>query len=105
MKPSNVLILVGTVERYSDRNDEYYYDVDLIDGDTGAYYHTYVSDNNRNSRMWMQAIEMFHADRSKGIVISGDFRLAKNKHTLVDADVKFEYLERVDRFSVLQAIM
>lgn len=103
--PSNTQILVGVHKRWSDRNDEYYYELDLIDGDTGEARRTYVSNNNYNAKPWMQAIQMFELDNSKAIVLCGDYRIAKNKPKIISADVRIEFDGTLDRYEVLSAIL
>ena len=101
MSPSKYQAIVNVVERWSDRNSEEFYEIEIIDNDTGKMRITYVSESNFNSKPWLQAVKVWQKIRNQAVIISSDkFKVKKkpNKYgfEILNADSNFEYEGVVD---------
>ena len=92
-KPNETQVAINFKHKYSHNNNEYYYEIDLIDVDSGELCITYISDNNMNYEAWEKLISVMDDKPAHGIGISGNFKYKRNKskkHNLriINADVK-----------------
>jgi|TARA_R110001606_G_scaffold296856_2_gene444631 hypothetical protein len=90
---SSTQIAVNFKQKWSHNNEEYYYEIEFIDDSNGKLSVTYVSENNRNYRIWEQLITAMEDKPGHGVVLSGDFKLKKGKVTknglsIMNADCK-----------------
>ena len=76
-------------QRWSDKNSEHYYECKLWDNENGYTYITYLSDQNYNMFNWQKVIDNFAPDRA--VCLSGEFKTARGKHNIVNADCKPVY--------------
>ena len=101
MLMSEFQAIVNVVERWSDRNSEEFYEIELIDNETGKMRITYVSESNFNSKPWLQAVKVWQVSRNQAVIITSEkFKVKKkpNKYgfEIVNADSMFEYVGAVD---------
>lgn len=108
-QPSNFQIVVNIIEDWSRQNHQTFYEIEMVDGDTGALRRTFITPDSFNYRKnrWIQVIEMFQLNPSRAIIIDGNFSLARSRrrHDVIDADSKFEYYDTTDRYEVLVQVL
>ena len=93
--------VIGVERSYSKKNEEYYYNVEMVDNITGNYYRTYVSEENYNYQHWTKTIDTFKQYRGKKtIILKGTIRIKKDN--IIDADSKPIVIDELDMEQFLQ---
>ena len=98
------LFCVNCKPRWSNRNDEYYYTIEIIDSETGKLYHTYVSEDNRNWDNWASVISVLMTQTNSAPQITGLFRAKRNKPDQINADSQFKHQGDYDLTEVMNWI-
>jgi len=90
MKISTQRLWIYEIEKaWSNKNEELYYTLRLWDNDNGYTYITYVSQENYNSNQWGEILNWWQPGVT--ICISGDFKTARGKPWILNADSKITY--------------
>lgn len=105
MTISNTQYAVTATSRYSKTNSEDYWEIELIDKDSGALRKTYVSELNFNFRIWEQLLTAMQQMPDRAIGIQGNFKTVRGKSDIINADAKFEYSDDWDRNAFMNAIL
>lgn len=80
------LWLYETEQHWSAKNSEHYMVAKLWDNENGYTYITYLSDQNYNMYNWRNVLD--HYNNTRAVCISGDFKTAKGRPNIVNADCK-----------------
>lgn len=73
-------------QRWSAKNSENYLECKLWDNTNGYTYITYLSDQNYNMFNWRNVLD--HYNNKRAVCISGDFKTARGRPNIVNADCK-----------------
>ena len=92
-KPSQQQVAVKFRNKWSQHNQEYYYEIEFIDDINGKMSMTYVSENNMNFAKWESLIAAMEDKPGHGVLLNGNFRYKKGAVTkkglpIINADVK-----------------
>ena len=97
--------IITTKQKWSQKNQEHYFELELVNRDDGALYRTYISPTNSNYKFWEAAIDEIDSDPECAVGIEGDFKLVKGQFRLVNADTKFSIIGIYDLRSLLNGIV
>ena len=76
-------------QHWSAKNSEHYYVTKLWDNQNGYTYITYLSEENYNMYNWRDVLE--HYNKSRAVCMSGNFKTARGKTHIINADCKPKY--------------
>ncbi len=103
-KPSPYQVAVNVKRKHSHRNFEDYWEIELIDRDSGVLRKTYVTLNMRNYVMWQHLLLAMEEYPGSAICIHGNFKCVKGKTDIINADVKFSHEKSFDRDEFMNAV-
>ena len=93
--------VINIDRKYSTKNQEAYYDIEMVDNITGNYFRTYASEENYNYQNWMKVIDRFKEYKGKKtIILKGNIRVKKDN--IIDADSKPIVVDELDMEQFLQ---
>lgn len=103
-KINRMVVVNINIPRYSQQNQEYYQEIELLDPDDNyRWYRTFVSEENANYAQWKKILERDDA-KQNCYVIEGTFRRKNIEKKLVNADAGFVISETADRELILNLI-
>lgn len=92
MKLNEFQFVVSHRHKYSNRNSEYYHELELIDPSTGDLRKTYISEDNYNSQLWDEIIDLLESRDNVAVCIRSDnFRTKRGKDNIINADTRVHY--------------
>jgi hypothetical protein len=93
--------VIGIERSYSKKNEEYYYDIEMVDAITGNYFRTYVGEDNFNYKHWKKTIDTFIQNNGKKtVILRGTIRVWKDN--VINADSKPIVVDELDMEQFLQ---
>lgn len=96
------LWIINTDIKFSHKNRESYYHLELFDEGNIRLLNTYISKHNKNWRWWRDVISHSVNHPHDAILITGDFQL--KTPDVVNADTRPELAAIHDREDLLQAV-
>lgn len=96
------LWIINTDIKFSQKNRESYYHLELFDEQNIRLLSTYISKHNNNWRWWRDAISHSVNNPGDAILITGDFQLKTSD--VVNADARPQVAAIHDREDLLQAV-